>query len=85
MHAFVVLGFVFPYQAKRLAWRTYPKLPILCQMGRQTVTQSISFFVVFLWYFNVTLLYFYQLMRLFYFYFIFFCLTYNKIGMCNIR
>jgi len=29
MHAFVVLGFVFPYQAKRLAWETSPKLPIL--------------------------------------------------------
>jgi len=61
-----VLGFVFPHQAKRLAWKTYPKLPILCHMGRKALTQSISFFVVFLWYFNVTLLYFYQLMRLFY-------------------
>jgi len=25
MRAFVVLGFVFPYQAKRLAWGTSPK------------------------------------------------------------
>jgi len=28
MHAFVVLGFVLPYQAKRLAWGTSPKWPI---------------------------------------------------------
>jgi len=25
MHAFVVVGLVFPYQAKRLAWGTSPK------------------------------------------------------------
>jgi len=42
MRAFVVLGFVFPYQAKRLAWRTSPKWPILCRVGCKTTTQSIS-------------------------------------------
>jgi len=36
MCAFVVLGFVFPYQAKRLALETSPKLPILCRVGRKT-------------------------------------------------
>jgi len=25
MHAFVVLGFVFPYEGKRLAWGMSPK------------------------------------------------------------
>jgi len=39
---FVVLGFVFPYQAKRLAWLTSPTLPILCRMGRKTLIQSIN-------------------------------------------
>jgi len=41
MHAFVVLDFVFPYQAKRLAWGTSPKGPILCQVGRKSASQSI--------------------------------------------
>jgi len=42
MCAFVVLGFVFPYQAKRLAWGTSPKWPILYRVGRKTLTQSIN-------------------------------------------
>jgi len=42
MCASVVLGLVFPYQAKRLSWRTFPKWPILCWVGRKTTTQSIS-------------------------------------------
>jgi len=42
MHAFVVLGFVLPYQAKRLAWGTSLKWPILCWVGRKTWTQSIN-------------------------------------------
>jgi len=42
MRAFVVLGLVFPYQAKRLAWRTSPKWPILCQVGCKTLTRSIN-------------------------------------------
>jgi len=40
MRAFVVLGLVFPYQAKRLAWGASPKCPILCQVERKTLTQS---------------------------------------------
>jgi len=40
MRAFVVLGFVFPYQsAKRWAWGTCPKLPILCRVGCKTLSQ----------------------------------------------
>jgi len=42
MRALVVLGFVFPHQAKRLAWRTSPKWPILCRVGRKTLAQSIN-------------------------------------------
>jgi len=42
MHAFVVLGFVIPYQAKRLACRMSPKWPILCQVGSKTLTPSIN-------------------------------------------
>jgi len=38
MCAFVVLGLVFPYQAKRLAWGAYPKWPILCRVRRKTTT-----------------------------------------------
>jgi len=38
MRAFVVLGFVFPYQAKRLAWGMSLKWPILFQVGRKTLT-----------------------------------------------
>ena len=33
---------VFPYQAKRLAWGTSPKWPILCRVGHKTIMQSIS-------------------------------------------
>jgi len=40
MHAFVVLGLVFPYQAKRLAWGMSLKWPILCRVGHKT--QSVS-------------------------------------------
>jgi len=42
MCAFVVLGLVFPYQAKRLAWGTSPIWPVLCWVGRKTLTQSIN-------------------------------------------
>jgi len=41
MHAFVVLGFVFPYQAKRLAWGTCLKWPILWRVGCKTLTRSV--------------------------------------------
>jgi len=37
MCAFVVLGFVFPYKTKRLAWGTCPKWPNLCWVGRKTL------------------------------------------------
>jgi len=37
-----VLGLVFPYQARRLAWGTSPKWPVLCRVGRITGTQSIN-------------------------------------------
>jgi len=37
MHAFVVLRFVFPYQAKRLSRWMSPKWPIVCRVGRQSV------------------------------------------------
>jgi len=41
MRAFVVLGLVFPHQAKRLSWGTSPKWPILCRVQRKTsVNQS---------------------------------------------
>jgi len=37
---FVVLGLVFPYEAKRLAWRRWP---ILCGVVRKTlINQSIE-------------------------------------------
>ena len=39
MRAFVVLGLVFSYQAKRLAWGTSPKWPIL---HHKTTTKSIK-------------------------------------------
>jgi len=44
MCAFVVLGLVFPYPAKSLAWGTSPKWPVLCRVGRKTTTlcQSMS-------------------------------------------
>jgi len=42
MCAFVVLGLVFPYKAKRLACGTSPKWPILCRVGHKTLTQSIN-------------------------------------------
>jgi len=34
MCAFVLLGLVFPHQAKRLAWGMSPKWPIMCGSGR---------------------------------------------------
>jgi len=40
MCAFVVLGFVFSIQAKRLFWGTSPKWPILCRLGRKTLTSN---------------------------------------------
>jgi len=39
MHAFVVLGLVFPYQAKRFSWGTFPKWPILCGVEHEILTQ----------------------------------------------
>jgi len=42
MCAFVVLGLVFPYQAKTLAWGTSTKWPILCRVGCKTLTRSIN-------------------------------------------
>jgi len=42
MCAFVVLGLVFLYQAKTLAWGTSLKWLILCQVGPKTTTQSIT-------------------------------------------
>jgi len=44
MHAFVVLVFVFTYQAKRLVWGTSPKWPILCWVGCKSVSQFPSVF-----------------------------------------
>jgi len=35
MCAFVVLGFVFPFQAKRLAWGTSSEWPISCRVGHK--------------------------------------------------
>jgi len=40
VYSFVVLGLVFPYQAKRLTLGTSLKLPISCWVGRKTTTQS---------------------------------------------
>ena len=40
MRAFVVLGLIFPYQAKRLACGTYPKLPVLCCVGRKSFNST---------------------------------------------
>jgi len=45
MCAFVVLGLVFPYQAKRLAWGMSLKWPILCRVGCKATTQSINLFL----------------------------------------
>ena len=43
MCAFVVLGFVFSYQAKRLVWEvTSPKWPILCWVGCKTLTSLVA-------------------------------------------
>jgi len=39
---FCCVRFSFSYQAKRLAWRTSPKWPILCRVGRKTLTQPSS-------------------------------------------
>ena len=48
MCAFVVLGTVFPYQAKRLAWGTSPKWPVLCRVRRKNhnwINQSMLLMV----------------------------------------
>jgi len=45
--AFVVLGLAFPYQAKRLAWETPWKWPILCRVGHKTTTQPSHILFVF--------------------------------------
>jgi len=42
MNAFIVLGLVFPYKAKRLAWETSPKWPVLCWVGHNTLNQSTN-------------------------------------------
>ena len=42
MWCFVVLGLVFPYQAKRLAWGTSRNSLILCRVGRETLTHSVN-------------------------------------------
>ena len=41
--AFVVLGLVFPHQAKRFDWETSPKWPILCQVWCKILTQSTRY------------------------------------------
>jgi len=48
MCGFVVLGLILTYQAKRLAWGTSLKWPILCWEGvktliNQSVEQLVSF------------------------------------------
>ena len=40
--AFVVLGFVFPYQAKRLGWERPQNELLLYRARRKTTTQLIS-------------------------------------------
>jgi len=44
MCAFIVLGLIFPYQAKRLAWGTSLKWLIWCWVGRKTTTQLTHVF-----------------------------------------
>ena len=41
MCACVVLGLVFPCQAKWLAWGKPPKWPIMCGVERKTLTQAV--------------------------------------------
>jgi len=41
MCAFVVLGLIFPYQAKKLAWGTSLKCPILYQVERKILINHI--------------------------------------------
>jgi len=40
--AFVVLALVFSIPSQQMAWETSPKWPILCRVGRETLTQSMS-------------------------------------------
>jgi len=40
----IVLGFVFPYQAERLACITSPKWPILCWVGHKTLTSVWEYY-----------------------------------------
>jgi len=44
MFAVVVFDLVFQYSTKERDWlgRTSPKWPILCRVGRKTLTQSIN-------------------------------------------
>jgi len=37
MYGFIVLGLVFPYQAKILAWGTSPKWYVFCHVGHKTL------------------------------------------------
>jgi len=46
MCAFVVLGFLFPYQAKRLAWGTSLKWPILCRVVHKPLTSNQYYVLV---------------------------------------
>jgi len=46
MCAFCCVRLVLPYQAERSAWGTSPKRPILCRVGRKTLTQLISYFLL---------------------------------------
>jgi len=39
---FSCVRFSFPCQAKILVWGTSPRRPILCRVGRETITQSIK-------------------------------------------
>ena len=47
MCAFVVLGFVFQYQAKKLTWETSLKWPILCRVGPVVMYCHSSYWI---WY-----------------------------------
>jgi len=42
MCAYVVLGLVFPYQAKRLAWGTSVKWLILCGLGHKFIILTVN-------------------------------------------
>jgi len=49
MHASVVFGFIFPFQAKRLASGTSPKWPILCRVGLNQSTRLSSLLLSLRW------------------------------------